>query len=54
MLARDVGVTEAWGDQLLSFVPVSEDTVFFPCLSTLPMGWSWALHVCQDVLVKRL
>jgi hypothetical protein len=23
------------------------DTVIVPCLRVLPMGWNWALHLCQ-------
>lgn len=29
---------------------VDPDTVVLPTLRVLPMGWSWALHICQSVI----
>ena len=31
-------------------VEVSASTVLVPCLSVLPMGWSWSLSLCQQVV----
>ena len=29
---------------------VPPGTPLLPCLTVLPMGWSWAMHLCQGVL----
>ena len=46
--AGQVGVTFADG------VPVMPGTKIVPYLRVLPMGWSWALHICQQVLNHAL
>ena len=46
--AAAVGITEVDG------TPVSADTLLTPCLSILPMGWSWAPFFCQEYLVSAV
>ena len=41
--AASVGVTE------LNGVPLSGHELLLPCLRVLPMGWNWAMHLCQCV-----
>eukprot|EP00974_Lingulodinium_polyedra_P008154 775574-Lingulodinium_polyedra.AAC.1 len=42
--AHVLGLTELDG------AAVDEGTFVTPCLTVLPMGWSWSLHYCQRVL----
>jgi hypothetical protein len=35
-------------------VPVKPDTQVLPFLTVLPMGWSWALHLCQMVIIHAI
>ena len=52
---------DAWENGIYSFYddatgetsPTEEGDLVVPCLSTLPMGWSWAVFFCQDVLLQR-
>eukprot|EP00959_Pyramimonas_sp_CCMP1952_P129174 2701175-Pyramimonas_sp.AAC.1 len=46
--ARHLGIVELDG------LPVAPDEMISPCVCVLPMGWSWALHVCQSVLRHAL
>ena len=46
--AGRVGVTTADGRL------VEPDTQLTPFLKVLPMGWSWALHLCQQVLTHAI
>ena len=46
--ARWLGVTCVDG------VAVGPDDYILPCLTVLPMGWSWALHLCQLVTAEAL
>ena len=43
MRAGVLGLTELDG------LPVSPSEFILPCLSVLPMGWTWALRLCQAV-----
>ena len=43
VLAGVLGLTELDG------LPVSPSEVILPCLSVLPMGWTWVLRLCQAV-----
>jgi len=42
--ARHLGISSVSG------VAAGPDVLITPCLAVLPMGWSWALHICQAVL----
>ena len=35
-------------------VSIQSGTQVLPCLTVLPMGWSWALHLCQMVLMHGI
>ena len=35
-------------------LPIGPDTQLVPHLRVLPMGWSWALHLCQQVLMHAI
>ena len=49
--AGEVGVSQAY-DSSMHLVDVCPNTPVFACLSTVPMGWNWALHVVHSVLVR--
>ena len=44
LTAAALGLTQLDGQ------PLRGDELIFPCLQVLPMGWSWALHLCQGFL----
>ena len=44
LAARHLGLHSGGG------VAVGPDDMITPCLAVLPMGWNWALHICQAVL----
>ena len=46
--AGDVGISDLDGDE------VGANACISPCLSFLPMGWTWALHICQCVMASVL
>ena len=38
-------------------IAINPDTLLTPCLTVLPMGWNWSLHLCQSYtsnVVKRI
>ena len=51
--ARALDVTTAIGPDG-GTIDVSGDTDLFACLSTLPMGWNWALHSCHCVCARAM
>ena len=46
--AGDVGISDLDGDEIGASAFIS------PCLCVLPMGWTWALHICQCVMASVL
>ena len=44
LAARHLGLSSVGGSI------VGADDLITPCLAVLPMGWSWALHICQAML----
>ena len=40
-------ITEVWGEDSDSFIPVAPDTPLFFVVEAFCMGWSWALYFCQ-------
>ena len=42
------------GISSLEGVSIKPDTQLLPYLTVLPMGWSWALHLCQMVLMNGI
>ena len=42
--AHMVGITQIDG------TAVDPQVYLLPCLAVLPMGWSWSLHFCQQVV----
>lgn len=50
--AGDMDITHALLDGAI--VPVSAEQPVFACLTTLPMGFSWALHLCHAVLCNLM
>ena len=48
--ARDWGVSEVWSEEEVCMIPVEPDQVLYFCFEALPMGWSWAMYFCQDVV----
>ena len=51
--AGEVGVTSVM-DNNGDLVDVGPEEALFACLSTLPMGWSWALFFCHSILTKAM
>ena len=49
---RDFGVTHVYDEELQRTVPVEPDEKLWPCVGTLPMGYSWSLYFCQSILVS--
>ena len=39
--ASSIGLTSLDGEAL------APSDILVPCLRVLPMGWSWAMHLCQ-------
>ena len=35
---------------ILEGTPVTPEEWLLPCLTILPMGWAWSLHLCQRVV----
>ena len=33
---------------IVDCLPYDSNTLLAPCLTVLPMGWNWALHLCQS------
>ncbi|CAK0896305.1 unnamed protein product [Prorocentrum cordatum] len=54
MDAGELGVTQLYGEELGRYVDISPDTRVWPCFEALPMGWSWALWTCQEVLIDTM
>eukprot|EP00971_Amphidinium_carterae_P349411 6491006-Amphidinium_carterae.1 len=48
--AGELGVTTAWDDDNQREVVVEPDTVVHACYDGLPMGWSWALYTCHEII----
>ena len=46
--AGDVGISDLDGDEN------GANAIISPCLCVLPMGWTWALHICQCVMASVL
>ena len=44
----------AVGLDYLNGSPVSPDTIIFPRLKVIPMGWSWAVYWCQHAVQRVL
>ena len=42
------------GINTIDGVPIAPRTQVVPYLRVLPMGWSWALHLCQQVLMHAI
>ena len=48
--ADEAGVTEVFDEETQSMVAVEPWEELWACFAGLPMGWSWALHVCHSAL----
>ena len=44
------GCSSVFDEDTESWVPVSADTLVYPVLAGLAMGWSWALYFCQAMM----
>ena len=44
--ASDVGISH------IHNLPIQKDSILVPCLTVLPMGWSWSLHYCQSFVAN--
>ena len=42
------------GLETVGGVPVSGDTVVYPLVASLPMGWTWSLHFAQTTNSRRM
>ena len=47
---------EAWriGVAQIDGIPILPGAKVIPFITVLPMGWSWALHLCQSVLLHAI
>ncbi|CAK0878561.1 unnamed protein product, partial [Prorocentrum cordatum] len=52
--ADELGLDSIYDEKLGRRVAVSGDDVIWPCFAALPMGWSWALWICHEVLVDAM
>ncbi|CAK0909779.1 unnamed protein product [Prorocentrum cordatum] len=52
--ADELGIDSIYDEKLGRRVAVSGDDVIWPCFAALPMGWSWALWICHEVLVDAM
>ena len=48
--AGDLGVTEVYDPETDGLIPVEPNDQVWPVVEAMPMGWSWALHVCTHAL----
>ena len=48
----DFGVYTAYDDELGGFAPIGSDELLFPVFEAVPMGWTWALHLCNEAIAK--
>ena len=53
-LAQEYGCTSVYDPATHAYFEVSPDTRVFPVYVGLPMGWSWSLHFCQQVLADSM
>ncbi|CAK0806818.1 unnamed protein product, partial [Prorocentrum cordatum] len=52
--AGELGVTQLYDEDLGRYIDISPDSRVWPCFEALPMGWSWALWICQEVLIDTM
>ncbi|CAK0825073.1 unnamed protein product, partial [Prorocentrum cordatum] len=52
--ADEIGLDSIFDEKLGRRVAVAPDEVIWPCFAALPMGWSWALWICHEVLVDAM
>ncbi|CAK8989683.1 Uncharacterized protein SCF082_LOCUS1918 [Durusdinium trenchii] len=38
--------------QLRQMTPTDPDEILFPCVEAVPMGWSWALFLCNEAVLN--
>ena len=48
--AGELGVTSCYDDDAEREVPLRADERVYLCVLAMPMGWSWALHFCQEAV----
>mgnify|MGYP003319328821 CR=1 FL=1 len=49
-----VALDEVFDDDLQAADPVHPTEILEACFLGMAMGWSWALHLCQDALVTAI
>lgn len=52
--AAEVGVFRVWDERLEEWRPTEPAEKLFACFKVLPMGWSWSLFLCQQVLEEQM
>ena len=45
--AANWNITSAYDDDAGCELPLDPSDIVFPCIPTMCMGWSWALHFCN-------
>ena len=50
--AGDFDVSQAWDDELQSYVQLQPDDPFYVGVDAMPMGWSWALFFCNEAVTE--